>query len=99
MSDPRQPWVLVYDVIEDRRRAQLARYLEARGHRVQYSVFEVLATPAELDEILRGALVATRFDPGADSMRCYPLCAHCMERVRVHGVGAALLTPGKAVVL
>ncbi len=98
-DDPRLPWVLTYDVVEDRRRAKLARFLEAHGHRVQFSVFEVLATPEELDTIVTRALTKDRFDAAEDSLRVYPLCAACMGRVRVHGVATPLLTPGRAVVL
>ncbi len=97
--DPRLPWVLTYDVVNDRRRARLARFLEAHGHRVQWSVFEMLATPDELEAIVARALTGERFNPAEDSLRVYPLCAGCMGRVGVHGVAAPLLTPGRAVVL
>ena len=98
-DDPRLPWVLTYDVVDDKRRARLARFLEAHGHRVQFSVFEVLVTPEELDKIVTRALVRERFDPAEDSLRVYPLCAGCMGRVQVHGVAEPVLTPGRAVVL
>jgi CRISPR-associated protein Cas2 len=99
VSDARQPYVLTYDVVDDGRRTRLAKYLEARGHRVQYSVFELLATSEELDAILAGAQEARRFDPEADSLRCYPLCGRCMGRAQVFGAAPAVLTPDRPLVL
>lgn len=99
MPDERAPWVLAYDVVDDRRRQKLAQYLEARGHRVQDSVFELLATPDEMEAVLRGAVARERFDDGTDSLRCYPLCGRCLGGARVLGAGAPVLTPGRPLVL
>jgi len=99
MGDGRSPWVLAYDVVDDRRRARLAKFLEAQGHRVQDSVFELLATADELGAVLKGAQRRERFDPGTDSLRVYPLCANCLGRATVLGAGAPVLTPGSPLVL
>ena len=99
MTDARQPHVLTYDVVDDKRRARLAKYLTAHGHRVQYSVFELLATDSELGTILSGAQDASRFDSKTDSLRCYSLCVRCLVGAKVMGAAPGVLTPGSAVVL
>ncbi len=99
MTDARQPYVLTYDVVDDKRRARLAKYLTAHGHRVQYSVFELLATDTELGAILKGAQDDSRFDPKTDSLRCYPLCKGCLAGAKVIGAAPPVLTPGSAMVL
>ena len=99
MSDPRRPWVIAYDVVHDDRRRRLAKYLEAHGHRVQDSVFELLATPDELTRVLDGAQKPRLFKPAEDGLRCYPLCASCLGGARVFGRSAPVLTPGAPVVL
>lgn len=92
-------WVLTYDVRDDGRRTRLARFLEAHGHRVQYSVFEVIATRADLTALLDRALTARRFDPAVDSFRGYPLDAGARADARVFGAGPVPLAPGSPIVL
>jgi CRISPR-associated protein Cas2 len=86
----RKTWVLCYDVTDDRRRTKLYRYLLSKGHPVQRSVFELLATEDELDEILVGATRTAHFDESQDMLRCYPLGVEGWV-VRTRGVGPALL--------
>ena len=52
MATTRCTWVVSYDVADDKRRARVARRLQARGQRVQWSVFELLCTEAELNALL-----------------------------------------------
>ena len=46
-------YVVSYDVADDNRPTKLARLLESKGRRVQYSVFEVVASVDEMKEIFR----------------------------------------------
>jgi CRISPR/Cas system-associated endoribonuclease Cas2 len=48
-------YVLSYDIADDGRRNRLSRFLESRGQRVQWSVFEVIATEAEVLDLLSTA--------------------------------------------
>ena len=84
---------------DDRRRTRLAKFLETQGHRVQDSVFELLATADELAAVLKGAQRHERFDAVTDSLRVYPLCANCLGRAKVLGAGAPVLSPGSPLVL
>ena len=92
-------YVLSFDVADDRRRAKLSKYLASKGQRVQWSVFEVIATGEQMADILRGATVERRFDPSVDSLRCYALCAGCQAVVEVHGRGLAPNVPGRPIVV
>jgi CRISPR-associated protein Cas2 len=99
MQHTERTWVLSYDVTDDTRRAKLHRFMESRGHRVQYSVFEVIATAEGLERLVAEATTSARFDPSEDSLRVYPLCAACQTEVRVLGCGASFNAPGLPIIL
>lgn len=83
--------VIAYDVTDTPRRTRLAKRLKDFLDRVQKSVFE-----GELDEDKLQALerrVATLLNEGEDSLRIYPLCAACKQRIRVFGQGEVLDDP------
>ena len=82
-------YLVAYDVVADRRRAKLARALEAIGERVQESVFEAYLTEAELTSLLKKA--GKLLNPKEDSLRAYLLCGACSAKVRT--VGRAQVTP------
>jgi len=99
-TEPERVYLLSYDIADDKRRERLSRLLESRGQRVQWSVFEVIATDAEIAGLLVAATESEeRFDPSDDSLRCYPLCARCRDAVDVRGSGRPLARPGSALVL
>ena len=98
MGGEAQLWLVVYDIADDRRRARMAAWLLARGNRVQESVFELSATPAQVGAWMIDAQRPTRFSPAVDSLRCYPLCAACCAGAAGYGKGPAPRAPGKAVV-
>lgn len=78
-------YLLSYDIEDDKCRTRMHKLLENRGQWVQKSVFECLLDDAQLQELLDRAekLLLRDFD----SLRVYPLCASCFERVRVLGCG------------
>ncbi len=85
-------WLICFDISDDRKRARAVRTLLDHGVRVQKSVFEApdLDRPAflRLRSLLEGIV-----DPATDSLRYYPLCKACLERVETFGVGPAPLGP------
>jgi CRISPR-associated protein Cas2 len=89
-------YVLAYDVVEDRRRLKVARYLEAMGERVQDSVFEAYLTERELDKLI--GKVRKVLKPDEDSLRVYYLCGACREKVRTAGRGRVTPLPGVKIV-
>ena len=89
-------YLISYDIPSDkpgdRRRAKLAKYLEGRGLRVQWSVFEVMLSPERLPVLIDE--LEERMDPGADSVRIYPLCGACTGRVHRLGLDAVVEREG-----
>jgi CRISPR-associated protein Cas2 len=77
--------VVSYDVPDDRRRTKLAHTLKDFGVRVQYSVFECLLEPDQVEKLrLRiDRLIA----PVEDSVRIYRFCADCGAKTEIHGLG------------
>jgi CRISPR-associated protein Cas2 len=71
-------YVIAYDVEDDGRRAKLARLLLDYGDRVQRSVYEAILTAEELKEVLEEV---AKYVSDKDSLRAYPLCAACSEKV------------------
>ena len=82
-------YVIVYDIIDDGRRAKVAKTLEQIGERVQHSVFEAWLTQDELLRLLRR--LERRVEAEEDSVRIYYLCASCREKRR--DIGQAVIAP------
>lgn len=95
MSD-RSFYIVVYDVVSDKRRLKVARFLESLGDRVQYSVFELYLTDKELNQLLKrvGKLI---FDE-EDAVRVYALCSACYRKVQSLGQGEITKPPGLVIV-
>lgn len=77
-------WLVCYDVADDKRRNKLAKLMEQRCQRVQYSVFE-----CPLDEKSLTYQLEKRWLPVLiltdDSLRVYPLNAHAKAQAKVFG--------------
>jgi CRISPR-associated protein Cas2 len=73
--------VVVYDISNDRRRTRLHNALLSYGTPVQYSVFECLLSPAELERMKRA--VQREIRPRVDRVRFYYLCAACVAKTEV----------------
>ena len=77
--------LISYDIVDDRRRAQVAKRMEDYGRRVQKSVFECLLNE---DRLLRlQSLLQETIDMEEDSIRYYRICARCRSVIEVHGTG------------
>lgn len=76
--------VVSYDIGSDRRRRKVAEIMEGAGYRVQYSVFECDLDDEGLKRLQQRLrpLVSKR---AGESVRFYPLCAACRERITVVG--------------
>jgi CRISPR-associated protein Cas2 len=89
-------YVLAYDIPSDKRRAKIAKAMEAIGERVQYSVFEAYLTPPELEKVLKKT--ARIMKPEEDSLRIYILCSECRQKVQTRGLGKVTPPPGVMIV-
>lgn len=76
-------YVIAYDISSDRRRTKVHKVLSGFGQWTQFSVFECHLTAKQhiqlrdrLDKILHLE---------EDSIRIYPLCKECMDKVETVG--------------
>lgn len=82
-----QFWMVAYDIDDNRTRCKVSNILKDYGTRVQYSVFECQLKESQyvsLRKRLEGLLSED------DSLRWYPLCKWCRERVYCQGEGEIL---------
>ncbi len=76
-------YVIAYDIPDDRRRIKVHTILMGFGKWTQYSLFECFLSRKDvilLQSKLSEHLIATQ-----DSVRFYPLCANCVEKVETIG--------------
>jgi CRISPR-associated protein Cas2 len=75
-------WYLVaYDIRDDRRLRRVAKLLEGRGERLQYSLFRCRLSPRDIERL---RLDLTRLTSPVDSWLVIPLCSGCIERMHRH---------------
>jgi CRISPR-associated protein Cas2 len=89
-------YVIVYDIVNDRRRLKVAKLLEQVGERVQDSVFEAWLLPSDLHKLVRR--LERQVEPEEDSIRIYALCAVCREKKRDIGQSVVVAPPGVRIV-
>lgn len=72
-------YIIVYDVVSDRRRSRISQILEKYGLRVNYSVFECMFTDAQLLSVQQkiGKLMV----PQEDTVIYYPCCVNCFTKI------------------
>ena len=76
-------YVIAYDIPNDRRRTKVHKALCGFGEWTQYSLFECFLSAKELVQLR--AKLDDLLDPDEDSVRLYPLCEVCRERVETVG--------------
>jgi CRISPR-associated protein Cas2 len=75
--------VIAYDIPDDRRRTKVHQILLGFGKWTQYSLFECFLSGKEL--VLLQAKLAEHLEAREDSVRFYPLCATCVQKVETIG--------------
>jgi CRISPR-associated protein Cas2 len=73
-----QAHIIAYDISNSRRRTRVARYLEARGVRVQKSVFVSRLTPTRARQLRRA--LESLIDPKADRLMMEPVAGRGFEK-------------------
>jgi len=76
-------YVVAYDISDDRRRTKVHKILSGFGQWTQYSLFECFLTSKER-VLLRNKLDQV-LEPAEDSVRFYPLCESCLDKVKTVG--------------
>lgn len=72
-------YIVAYDIPDDKRRTKVHRVLCGYGTWTQYSLFECWLTRRQFIELQ--ADLARHLRPDRDSVRLYPLCGTCQEKV------------------
>ena len=80
--------VVCYDIVENRRRARVARRVVEYLTRVQKSVFEGPLADDRLEPLRR--MLLEEIDPVTDTVRIYHLCGRCVPATEVLGTGTFL---------
>ncbi len=75
--------MIAYDIPDDRRRTKVHQILLGFGKWTQYSLFECFLSGKEL--VLLQAKLAEHLEAREDSVRFYPLCATCVQKVETIG--------------
>jgi len=78
-------WIISFDISDDRKRARAVKILKTYAYRVQKSVFEGFFTHEALDEAK--SKMKDVIDNVKDSVRYYPLCSNCEEKLEIQGNG------------
>ena len=86
----RTRYMIAYDITDDANRTRLSKLLLDYGERVQKSVFEADLDAEEVKEILKRAV---NYLSGSDSLRLYPQCKTCADRVQSLGRPVSITTP------
>lgn len=76
-------YVIAYDIPDDRRRTKVHKILSGFGTWTQFSLFECFLSKKELVQLR--AKLAKHLEDTQDSVRFYPLCANCIEKVETVG--------------
>ncbi len=83
--------IISYDIVQDRRRTKIMKFLLGYGSRVQYSVFECDLTAEQFTKVL--ATLVRLADAQTDSVRCYQLDAAAIKQIKIVGRGQVMTLP------
>jgi CRISPR-associated protein Cas2 len=76
--------IVSYDIVDNKKRTQLAKKLLNFGQRVQYSVFECNLTKNQIVEMKTQILPLV--DLEKDSLKIYRLCDQCRSQIQSFGI-------------
>lgn len=77
--------ILSYDIVSDKRRTKVMKFLKGYGTHVQYSVFECHLTRQQLEQVQRR--LRSLIDLQTDSVRIYLLDKEAIQRIQIVGIG------------
>lgn len=78
-------YVVSYDISSDRLRRKVSQIMEDYGKRVQYSVFECDLDNRRLKQLYK-KLVNVMGEMQEGSIKFYPLCMSCSEKIMTIGI-------------
>ncbi|MFC1968568.1 CRISPR-associated endonuclease Cas2 [Chloroflexota bacterium] len=77
--------MVCYDITSNKRRNEVAQTLEGFGYRVQESVFECEVNTEQYRKMKQR--ITRQIAAGEDGVRYYSLCANCLTKIEIAGLG------------
>jgi len=77
--------MISYDVVDDKKRLKLMKFLKDYGDRVQKSVFECNLSSKTYETVKSG--VEKIINKRKDRVRYYRICKGCAEKIEISGWG------------
>lgn len=77
--------IVCYDIPNNKRRSKVAQTLEGFGYRVQESVFECEVSADQFGRMKQKVMKS--IEAKEDSVRYYSLCANCLSKIEIAGLG------------
>ncbi len=81
--------IVAYDIVDNKRRAKMHKFLRELGLNTQKSVFECDVEADELTALRRYA--AKRLNLEEDQLAIYHLCSRCASHAEVQGLGIQIV--------
>lgn len=81
-------WIVTYDIADPRRGVRVHRYMKSQGVPLQYSVFIVEASAAQMRQMMLA--LEELIEPTRDDVRAYRWADHAES----HQLGASMLPEG-----
>lgn len=72
-------YVIAYDIADNRRRYRVVKAIEKYGVRINYSVYECMVTPAQLEKIQQK--ISRLIEKQEDTVVYYPICMNCFTKI------------------
>ena len=79
MHAKKQFIVVAYDISNNKRRNRIAKILESKGNRVNFSVFECMISIAELEQLY--LKISKELKESADHVIYYKICVNCFTKI------------------
>lgn len=78
-----------YDIQDNKKRAELSKFLKKFGRKIQYSVYEIKNSQRVLTNILiELELKYSKHFEGGDSVIVFNLCEGCQKKIKRYGFSA-----------
>ena len=77
--------MISYDVVDDKKRLKLMKFLKDYGDRVQKSVFECNLSSKTYETVKAG--IEKIINKKKDRVRYYRICKGCIDKVEISGWG------------
>ena len=81
----RKFYIICFDISNDKNRRKVVKLLKNSGTRVQKSVFECLLDDKQFIDLKDN--LEKIIDWNTDSLRYYQLCEHCIQNIKIAGIG------------